>query len=230
MPTFEASGTPPLGSRRLSNSLNVGCLYFEFPPAGRPAGIRRHWRPEVADGLLPATSRHAIGHLLQRRPVRQLGQPRDPRRRRGQVHGGRPGRHYFSRVAVPPKAAWQLLCGNPAYFSEFLPQISDRDLAVTSPADINSRWPAWRLWERLREPPGIDWVIAGKLRARKRPHLIPAYDRVVKSVTGGDSDYWSAMCAALQSEMSACSAGGPSPAATRWAPNSLRSSPTAWDS
>jgi Family of unknown function (DUF6308) len=41
-------------------------------------------------------------------------------------------------------------------------------------------------------------VIAGKLLARKRPHLIPVHDRVVKSVTGSDPHYWQSLCAALR--------------------------------
>jgi hypothetical protein len=106
----------------------------------------------------------------------------------------------FLGVTVPPKAAWKLLCGEPRYFSELLPRIVDQELASTSPENINSRWPAWQLWGRLRELPGVDWVIAGKLLARKRPHLIPVYDRVVKSVTGGDRDYWAPLCAALQTD------------------------------
>lgn len=36
--------------------------------------------------------------------------------------------------------------------------------------DIHDRWPGWRLWERqLRELGGVDWIIASKLLARKRP-------------------------------------------------------------
>jgi Family of unknown function (DUF6308) len=106
----------------------------------------------------------------------------------------------FLGVAVPPKPGWALLCGRPEYFCELLREIEDQELAAVSPGDINSQWPAWRLWERLRELPGIDWVIASKLLARKRPHLIPVYDRIVKSVTGGDRDYWTPLCEALRAD------------------------------
>src|ERR1022692_4134953 len=106
----------------------------------------------------------------------------------------------FLSVAVPPKAAWELLCGRPEYFSELLPMISDRELGEIDPGEIDPRWPSWQLWERLRELRGIDWVIAGKLLARKRPRLIPVYDRVVKSVTGGDQNFWTALCKALQQD------------------------------
>jgi hypothetical protein len=109
----------------------------------------------------------------------------------------------FLSVQVPPKAAWSLLCGQPQYFNELLPEIKDRELAETSPADIRDGWPASQLWDRLRELPGIDWVTAGKLVARKRPHLIPVYDRVVKSVTGADPHYWKSLCSALREDDSA---------------------------
>jgi hypothetical protein len=104
----------------------------------------------------------------------------------------------FLSVLVPPKAAWALLSGTPEHFSELLPEIRDQELAATDPADISRAWPAWQLWDRLRELPGIDWVIAGKLLARKRPRLIPVYDRVVRTVTGSDRDFWTPLCIALQ--------------------------------
>ncbi len=104
----------------------------------------------------------------------------------------------FLSVVVPPKAAWELLCGRPKYFSELLAMISDGELGEIDPEEIEPGWPAWQLWDRLRELRGIDWVVAGKLLARKRPHLIPVYDRVVKSVTGGDRNFWTALCKALQ--------------------------------
>lgn len=37
-------------------------------------------------------------------------------------------------------------------------------------------------------------------RARKRPHLIPIYDRVVKQVTGGDRNYWEPLRKALRKD------------------------------
>lgn len=106
----------------------------------------------------------------------------------------------FLGVQLPPKAAWRLLCGDPQHFSELLPRIEDCDLAETNPADIRDKWPAWQLWERLRGLPGVDWVIARKLLARKRPHLVPVYDRVVKAVTGSDPHYWTSLCAALRED------------------------------
>jgi hypothetical protein len=104
----------------------------------------------------------------------------------------------FLSVAVPPRSAWELLCGRPDDFSHLLAQIPDRDLAEVSPDEIGPGWPAWRLWQQLRELRGVNWVIASKLLARKRPRLIPVYDRVVKTVTGGDPNFWVPLCAKLR--------------------------------
>ncbi|GAB3077494.1 DUF6308 family protein [Micromonospora schwarzwaldensis] len=46
---------------------------------------------------------------------------------------------------------------------------------------------AWRL---LRDTPGIGWVTAGKLLARKRPKLVPVYDHVVSCAYGTRSGFW----------------------------------------
>jgi hypothetical protein len=106
----------------------------------------------------------------------------------------------FLGVDVPPKAAWELLCGRPSEFNSLLTEVPELDLADFNPAEINPRWAAWRLWQLLRELRGVDWVVASKLLARKRPKLIPIYDRVVKSVTGGDRDFWAPFCAQLQAD------------------------------
>ena len=106
----------------------------------------------------------------------------------------------FLGVQVSPKASWKLLAGSLDEYNGLLPQIHDEDLSAVPVGTITSDWPAWQLWERLRQLPGVDWVIAGKLLARKRPHLIPVYDRIVKSVTGGDSNYWVPLCKALQAD------------------------------
>jgi len=106
----------------------------------------------------------------------------------------------FLSVTVPPKAAWELLAGRPEDFNKLLGQVPDIDLADVDPAEISQIWPAWRLWDELRTLREVDWVIASKLLARKRPRLIPIYDRVVKTVTGGDRNYWVPLCQALQEE------------------------------
>jgi hypothetical protein len=106
----------------------------------------------------------------------------------------------FLSVAVPPKAAWELLIRRPGDFNKKLETCSDRDLVDVNPHEINEEWPAWKLWNELRKLDGVDRVIAGKLLARKRPRLIPVYDRIVKAVTGGDSNYWEPLCRALRAD------------------------------
>jgi hypothetical protein len=78
--------------------------------------------------------------------------------------------------------------------------IRETNLADVEPAEITPSWPAWQLWDELRTLRGVDWVIASKLLARKRPRLIPIYDRVVKTVTGGDPNFWVPLCQALRED------------------------------
>jgi hypothetical protein len=56
-------------------------------------------------------------------------------------------------------------------------------LADGAPADL-----AWRL---LEDPDGMGWVTVNKLLARKRPALIPVYDRVVSCAFGAPRGFWS---------------------------------------
>lgn len=46
------------------------------------------------------------------------------------------------------------------------------------------------LWDLLEEPHGMGWVITGKLLARKRPQLVPVYDRVVRCAFGRPDGVW----------------------------------------
>jgi hypothetical protein len=64
--------------------------------------------------------------------------------------------------------------------------------------------------------------------ADNRESPVPALQAQVLDVGSGCPETRSPFSAS--SEISACSDGGPSPAATRSAPSSLRSSATAWDS
>jgi hypothetical protein len=45
-----------------------------------------------------------------------------------------------------------------------------------------------RAWDLLEEQDGVGWVTAGKLLARKRPHLIPVWDGIVRCAFGGPRD------------------------------------------
>lgn len=50
--------------------------------------------------------------------------------------------------------------------------------------------PADQLWHRFEDQSGIGWVTAGKLCARKRPALLPVYDRVVMAALEPDEGFW----------------------------------------
>jgi hypothetical protein len=45
-------------------------------------------------------------------------------------------------------------------------------------------------WHLLEEQEGVGWVTAGKLLARKRPHLIPVWDHVVRCAFGRPDHAW----------------------------------------
>jgi hypothetical protein len=47
-----------------------------------------------------------------------------------------------------------------------------------------------RAWHRLKAQDGVGWVTAGKLLARKRPHLIPVWDQVVRCALGRSKGVW----------------------------------------
>jgi hypothetical protein len=68
-------------------------------------------------------------------------------------------------------------------------------VADGSPADQ-----AWRLLLDLQD---VGWVIAGKLLARKRPRLLPVYDRVVRCAVGRPPSFWLALHTALREDNAA---------------------------
>ncbi len=68
----------------------------------------------------------------------------------------------------------------------------DRDIWEDE-ANLSDDSPASELWELLvgKAYPGIGWVTAGKLLARKRPQLIPVIDNVITKRVGlPDNHYW----------------------------------------
>ena len=96
----------------------------------------------------------------------------------------------FLSVFVPPLAARRLLEQEADRFTELLRAVGpDRELSDED-APIDPDWPAWRLYTRLRELPGIGRTIASKLCARKRPRLLPIYDTVVGQVTSCQTAQW----------------------------------------
>jgi hypothetical protein len=96
-------------------------------------------------------------------------------------------------VRVPPEAAFAVLHGSVG--DELKSLLTDIPVNVDlgSPeahTHVIKGSPADRAWALLEAQPGIGWVTAGKLMARKRPRLLPVYDDVVRCVLGAPSDVW----------------------------------------
>jgi Family of unknown function (DUF6308) len=51
----------------------------------------------------------------------------------------------FLSIAVPPEAAWVLLCGRPGDFNDLLTEIPDQDLVEVVPDAITCEWTPWIL-------------------------------------------------------------------------------------
>ncbi|MFF9585614.1 DUF6308 family protein [Streptomyces achromogenes] len=74
----------------------------------------------------------------------------------------------------------------------------DTDMADAEAAGLAPKSPAARAWQLLEDQPDVGWVIAGKLLARKRPRLLPVYDKVVRCALGRPRpSFWLALHAAL---------------------------------
>ena len=88
-------------------------------------------------------------------------------------------------VHVPIRVGLSLLQGSVGkQFANWLPEIPTSAVLGKDDArrHLEPHSPADRAWSCLAEQEGIGWVTAGKLLARKRPHLIPVWDRVVRCV------------------------------------------------
>lgn len=83
-------------------------------------------------------------------------------------------------VQVPPDAAAKLLVTEPDRFNALLRRIPRSIDMWDSSRDDLQNGPAAELHSILRTLPGVDWVIAGKLLAAKRPRLIPILDNKVR--------------------------------------------------
>lgn len=96
-------------------------------------------------------------------------------------------------MRVPGEVALDLLEGELGRdVAEQLAQIpTDVTIADEDAADLlMDGGPADTAWHLLEEPDGMGWVTAGKLLARKRPHLIPVYDSVVRCAYGHPPKFW----------------------------------------
>jgi hypothetical protein len=83
-------------------------------------------------------------------------------------------------VDVPPEAAATLLITEPERFNALLRQIPrEQNLWEVRRLDVNVGSSADNLHGELRTLRGVDWVVAGKLLAAKRPKLLPILDNLV---------------------------------------------------
>ncbi|MBQ0850198.1 hypothetical protein J8N05_18545 [Streptomyces sp. BH-SS-21] len=103
-------------------------------------------------------------------------------------------------VTVPASVALDILEGPlGARLSGLLHAIPTDINMVDADADVVADdSPADQAWHLLRDQPDVGWVIAGKLLARKRPRLLPVYDRVVRCAVGRPSSFWLALHTALR--------------------------------
>jgi hypothetical protein len=102
-------------------------------------------------------------------------------------------------VTLKQLAVRQILGRDSTRLSGLLASLpADRDLWE---ADDENLIRAEELWDVLRENKYIDWVIAGKLLARKRPWMIPIVDSVVVDAIGAPpGEYWHTYRVALRDE------------------------------
>ncbi|WP_075738575.1 DUF6308 family protein [Streptomyces acidiscabies] len=105
-------------------------------------------------------------------------------------------------VTVPAPVALDLLEGPlGTQLSELLRGIpSDTDLSDADVSIVADGSPAYRAWCLLEDQYKIGWVIAGKLLARKRPRLLPVYDRVVRCALGHPPSFWTDLRTALRED------------------------------
>ncbi|MFE2944924.1 DUF6308 family protein [Streptomyces sp. NPDC059255] len=105
-------------------------------------------------------------------------------------------------VTVPASVALDILEGRLGVRLSGLLQAIAWDIdMVDAEADVLAEGSADQAWHLLCAQHGVDWVIAGKLLARKRPRLLPAYDRVVRCALGRPRpSFWLALHAALRAD------------------------------
>jgi len=77
----------------------------------------------------------------------------------------------------------------------------DIDMVEVEASDLAPGSSSARAWQLLKDQPDVGWVIAGKLLARKRPKLLPVYDKVVRCALGRPHpSFWLALHAALRAD------------------------------
>ncbi|MET8406131.1 DUF6308 family protein [Streptomyces sp900116325] len=105
-------------------------------------------------------------------------------------------------VTVPAAAVLDLLEGHVGtQLSTLLRAIPrDLDMADATEADLAPSSPAHKAWHLLRDQPGIGWVTAGNILARKRPRLLPVYGGVVRCAVGRPGSFWHALHSTLRAD------------------------------
>jgi hypothetical protein len=106
-------------------------------------------------------------------------------------------------VSVPAEVAGQIL-DEPLgqQLADYLAKIPTSTALADDDADqhIATDSPAQQAWDLLMGCHGISWVTASKLLARKRPHLLPVYDDVVRCALQHPVNVWAALRAALRAD------------------------------
>jgi hypothetical protein len=96
-------------------------------------------------------------------------------------------------VNVPGEAAISILETHREELSGYLAKIPASVALWEANDELVDDWnsdaaKAWKVLNGIRD---VGWVTASKLLSRKRPHLIPVYDRVVKAALRPKSkDFW----------------------------------------
>ena len=95
-------------------------------------------------------------------------------------------------VNIPGSAAIEILETKARKLNALLAQIpNDVALHEADRSLISEESPAWKLWEQIGSIRGMGPVLTDKLLARKRPHLLPVYDSVVKAaIQRNRNRYW----------------------------------------
>ena len=107
----------------------------------------------------------------------------------------------FLSVRVEATGAYWLLGPRAEQYNALLQAIGDdRDFADVDGQDITPDSAAWILETELRKLPGVGRTIASKLMARKRPRLVPIYDKVLRKVMGLEEGHWQPLNAALRAD------------------------------
>lgn len=103
-------------------------------------------------------------------------------------------------VKVPAEAALRILGPDRSHLTDLLREIpTDRDLVDIGSFEIERGWAPWLLDDALSDLTGLGRTTVSKLIARKRPRLIPIYDREVNKVLAlNKGPLWRPLADALQ--------------------------------